>query len=63
MRAHCLVPSTVLPLSSAADDVESYAAQDQLRALREMCFAAFGDKCPHVDVYDGDTAQACRLQY
>ena len=31
--------------------------QDQMRALREMCFAAFGDKCPHVDVYDGDTAK------
>ena len=32
-------------------------AQDQLRALRQMCSAAFGDDAPHVDVYDGDTSQ------
>ena len=30
-------------------------AQDQLRALRQMCAAAFGDDAPHVEVYDGDT--------
>ena len=30
-------------------------AQDQLRALRHMCAAAFGDDAPHVEVYDGDT--------
>ena len=28
-----------------------------MRALREMAYAAFGDRCPHVDVYDGDTAK------
>ena len=32
-------------------------AQDQLRALRQMCSAAFGDDAPHVEVYDGDTSQ------
>lgn len=30
-------------------------AQDQLRALRQMCEAAFGDQAPCVEVYDGDT--------
>ena len=30
-------------------------AQDQLRALRQMCEAAFGDQAPYVEVYDGDT--------
>lgn len=32
-------------------------AQDQLRALRQMCAAAFGDDAPHVEVYDGDTTR------
>ena len=32
-------------------------AQDQLRALRLLCTAAFGDMAPHIDVYDGDTAK------
>ncbi len=32
-------------------------AQDQLRALRELCAAAFGDKAPSIDIYDGDTPQ------
>ena len=32
-------------------------AQDQLRALRQMCAAAFGDDAPHVEVYDGDTGR------
>jgi ATP-dependent helicase YprA (DUF1998 family) len=31
-------------------------AQDQLRALRELCTATFGARAPAVDVYDGDTA-------
>ena len=35
-------------------------AQDQLRALRIMCEAAFGKKAPGVEVYDGDTAQVLR---
>ncbi|KAL3163301.1 hypothetical protein ABBQ32_009693 [Trebouxia sp. C0010 RCD-2024] len=35
-------------------------AQDQLRALRQMCAAAFGDDAPHVEVYDGDTVRAER---
>ncbi|GMH38722.1 hypothetical protein BSKO_06606 [Bryopsis sp. KO-2023] len=30
-------------------------AQDQLRALRGFCTAAFGDSAPCVEVYDGDT--------
>lgn len=30
-------------------------AQDQLRALRQMCAAAFGEEAPYVEVYDGDT--------
>ena len=34
--------------------------QDQLRAMRAMLEAAFGDQAPPVDVYDGDTAQADR---
>ena len=32
-------------------------AQDQLRALRELCEATFGERAPHVDIYDGDTAK------
>ena len=32
-------------------------AQDQLRAMRELVQAAFGDDRPHVDVYDGDSPQ------
>ena len=32
-------------------------AQDQLRALRSLCTAAFGAECPHIEVYDGDTAK------
>ena len=32
-------------------------AQDQLRAMRELCAAAFGDAAPGVEVYDGDTPQ------
>lgn len=32
-------------------------AQDQLRALRELCNTVFGEAAPHVDVYDGDTAK------
>lgn len=32
-------------------------AQDQLRALKELCAAAFGDKAPCIDIYDGDTPQ------
>ena len=35
-------------------------AQDQLRALRELCAAAFGDAAPRVAVFDGDTAMADR---
>ncbi|BDA42593.1 probable ATP-dependent helicase hrq1 [Coccomyxa sp. Obi] len=35
-------------------------AQDQLRALKELCAAAFGDKAPCIDIYDGDTPQADR---
>ena len=39
-------------------------AQDQLRALREACAAAFGSggeqAVPHVEVYDGDTPMAER---
>ena len=34
-------------------------AQDQLRALRRLCAAALGPTGPSVDVYDGDTPQAC----
>jgi DEAD/DEAH box helicase domain-containing protein len=30
-------------------------AQDQLRALRALCAAAFGAAAPRVDIYDGDT--------
>ena len=33
-------------------------AQDQLRALRGYCTAAFGDRAPCVDIYDGDTPMA-----
>ena len=36
-------------------------AQDQLRALRQMCAAAFGDDAPHVEVYDGDTIRVNSL--
>lgn len=32
-------------------------AQDQLRALRELCTATFGSKAPSIDIYDGDTPQ------
>lgn len=32
-------------------------AQDQLRALRSLCTAAFGSMAPHIEVYDGDTAK------
>ncbi|KAK9816796.1 hypothetical protein WJX72_005198 [[Myrmecia] bisecta] len=35
-------------------------AQDQMRALRELCQLAFGPNGPHVDVYDGDTLKADR---
>jgi hypothetical protein len=36
-------------------------AQDQLRALRELCTAAFGQEDgPAFDVYDGDTPMADR---
>jgi DEAD/DEAH box helicase domain-containing protein len=36
-------------------------AQDQLRALRELCAAAFGQEDgPAIDVYDGDTPMAER---
>lgn len=34
--------------------------QDQLRAMRAMCEAAFGAQAPPVDVYDGDTPQSDR---
>ena len=30
-------------------------AQDQLRALREYLSAAFGERAPCVEIYDGDT--------
>ena len=30
-------------------------AQDQLRALRELCDSTFGKRAPFVDIYDGDT--------
>ncbi len=30
-------------------------AQDQLRALREFCAAAFSERAPAIDIYDGDT--------
>lgn len=36
-------------------------AQDQLRALRQMCAAAFGEDAPHVEVYDGDTIRVNTL--
>ena len=42
--------------SSCVHDVQALA-QDQLRALRHMCAAAFGDDAPHVEVYDGDTVR------
>lgn len=32
-------------------------AQDQLRALRELCARVFGEAAPRIDVYDGDTAK------
>ena len=35
-------------------------AQDQLRALRELAAAAFGDAAPAVDIYDGDTPMGDR---
>ena len=35
-------------------------AQDQLRALRELCDWTFGKKAPFVDIYDGDTPKARR---
>ena len=35
-------------------------AQDQLRAIRGMCSAAFGDAAPGVDIYDGDTPMGDR---
>lgn len=34
--------------------------QDQLRAMRALCDAAFGAQAPPIDVYDGDTPQAHR---
>lgn len=37
-------------------------AQDQLRALRELCAAAFGSKAPAIDIYDGDTPQVTTQQ-
>eukprot|EP00884_Botryococcus_braunii_P004307 jgi/Botrbrau1/13878/Bobra.0056s0110.1 len=37
-------------------------AQDQLRALRELCARVFGDASPRIDVYDGDTAKADRAE-
>jgi DEAD/DEAH box helicase domain-containing protein len=33
-------------------------AQDQLRALRALCGAAFGARAPAIDIYDGDTPMA-----
>ena len=33
-------------------------AQDQLRALRELCDWTFGEGAPFVDIYDGDTPKA-----
>lgn len=33
-------------------------AQDQLRALRELCDWTFGKQAPFVDIYDGDTPKA-----
>ena len=35
-------------------------AQDQLRALRELCDWTFGEDAPFVDIYDGDTPKARR---
>ena len=37
-------------------------AQDQLRALRELCDSTFGERAPCIDIYDGDTARVrlCR---
>ncbi len=35
-------------------------AQDQLRALRELTAQAFGERAPHVDIYDGDTPMGDR---
>ena len=32
-------------------------AQDQLRALRELCDSTFGERAPCIDIYDGDTAR------
>ena len=33
-------------------------AQDQLRALQELCDWTFGKQAPFVDIYDGDTPKA-----
>ena len=35
-------------------------AQDQLRALRELCESTFGERAPCIDIYDGDTARVRR---
>ncbi len=35
-------------------------AQDQLRALRELCDWTFGKDAPYVDIYDGDTPKVRR---
>ncbi len=35
-------------------------AQDQLGGLRALCAAAFGDRAPVVEVYDGDTDRDLR---
>ncbi len=34
--------------------------QDQLRAMRQLVEAAFGEDRPFVDVFDGDTPQVGR---
>ena len=36
----------------------SWDMQDQLRAMRQLMEAAFGEDRPFVDVYDGDTPKA-----
>lgn len=55
---HCVYapPGTFLHSKVTEDGLQALA-QDQLRALRQMCAAAFGDDAPHVEVYDGDTVR------
>ena len=54
----CMHRCVNLRKAISAYDLQALA-QDQLRALRQMCAAAFGDDAPHVEVYDGDTVRVC----